>query len=198
MAEVPIAVLISGRGSNLRRLLEEQEHSFYRVAVVIADRAAAGLESARQWDIPVHEVRWTDYSNRADFTTAVCDVVDEYRCRFVILAGFMRILSPEAIQRFPNRIINVHPSLLPRFPGARAVADALAAGVEETGVTVHVVVEDVDAGPVIAQRRVPIVAGDDEARLHARIQEQEHELFPKVVDQICRVGVAAALEQGVR
>ncbi|MDH3539121.1 MAG: phosphoribosylglycinamide formyltransferase [Acidimicrobiia bacterium] len=186
MQQVPIAVLISGRGSNLRRILEREAGSAYRVAVVIADRDAPGLEWAEQHNVPTRIVRWSDHSNRTEFTAALCDEIESYGCRLVVLAGFMRILAPVAIERFPERIINVHPSLLPAFPGAHAVEDALRAGVTETGVTVHIVVEDVDAGPILAQRSVAILPGDDADRLHARIQEQEHELFPEVLDTIAR------------
>jgi phosphoribosylglycinamide formyltransferase-1 len=186
MQQVPIAVLVSGRGSNLRRILEREAGSAYRVAVVIADRDAPGLEWAEQHNVPTRIVRWSDHSNRTEFTAALCDEIESYGCRLVVLAGFMRILAPVAIERFPERIINVHPSLLPAFPGAHAVEDALRAGVTETGVTVHIVVEDVDAGPILAQRSVAILPGDDADRLHARIQEQEHELFPEVLDTIAR------------
>jgi len=186
MAEVPIAVLISGRGSNLRRILEMETQAAYRVTVVIADREAAGLEWAEKHDLPTRIVPWSDYSDRTSFTAAVCDEVEAFGCRYVVLAGFMRILATVAIERFPNRIINVHPSLLPAFPGAKAVEEALAAGVAETGVTVHIVEETVDSGPILAQRAVPVLAGDDSASLHARIQEQEHDLYPRVIDALCR------------
>ncbi|NNC92233.1 MAG: bifunctional phosphoribosylaminoimidazolecarboxamide formyltransferase/IMP cyclohydrolase [Acidimicrobiia bacterium] len=186
MERVPIAVLISGRGSNLRRILEQEADAAYRVAVVVADRDAAGLEWAEQHNVPTRIVRWADHSNRGEFTAALCDEIDSFGCQLVVLAGFMRILAPVAIDRFPERIINVHPSLLPAFPGAHGVEDALHAGVAETGVTVHIVVEDVDAGPILAQRSVPILPGDDADLLHARIQEQEHELYPEVIDAVAR------------
>jgi phosphoribosylglycinamide formyltransferase-1 len=99
----------------------------------------------------------------------------------MVLAGFMRILAAEAVGRFPNRILNIHPSLLPAFPGANAVAQALAHGVTVTGVTIHLVDEQVDHGPIIAQRAVPVLPDDDVAALHARIQVQEHDLYPRVV-----------------
>jgi phosphoribosylaminoimidazolecarboxamide formyltransferase/IMP cyclohydrolase len=191
MAKVPIAVLISGRGSNLRRLIEEQHESAYEVVVVIADRDAAGLEWATEHHVPTRIVPWADFSDRKAFSAAVCDQIDEFGCHLVVLAGFMRILAPVAIERFPGRIINIHPSLLPAFPGAHAVEDALEAGASETGVTVHIVVEDVDAGPILAQREVPIRADDDAASLHARIQAQEHRLYPEVVDALARRSLPA-------
>jgi len=177
-------VLISGSGSNLQRILEVQGTSAYRVAVVIADREAEGFRWAGKFGVPTELIRWGDYSNRMSFTAAVCDCIDEYDCEWVVLAGFMRILDPLAISRFGHRIVNIHPSLLPAFPGAHAVEEALAAAVETTGVTIHFVVENVDAGPIIAQRPVPVMVDDDVSTLHARIQIQEHDLYPKVIDAL--------------
>ena len=108
-------------------------------------------------------------------------MAEEAGVEALVLAGFMRILGPEAMKRFPNRILNVHPSLLPAFPGVDAVGQALRAGVQVTGVTVHFVDERVDHGPIIAQEAVAVHAGDDEAVLHARIQATEHDLYPRVV-----------------
>lgn len=170
----------------MRRILDMEADSAYRVVVVIADRDAPGLEWAEKFDVPTRIVRWSDHPDRRSFTAALCDEIDAFACEFVVLAGFMRILAPVAIERFPERIINVHPSLLPAFPGAHAVEDALKAGVTETGVTVHLVVEDVDAGPIVAQRSVPILPGDDADLLHARIQKQEHDLYPEVIDALAR------------
>ncbi|NNF89487.1 MAG: phosphoribosylglycinamide formyltransferase, partial [Acidimicrobiia bacterium] len=107
MAKVPVAVLISGRGSNLRRLLEMQSQSAYEVVLVLADRDAAGLEWAETHDIPTRIVRWRDHPDRAAFTAAICGEVEAFGCEFVVLAGFMRILAPVAIERFPERIINI-------------------------------------------------------------------------------------------
>ena len=195
----PIAVLISGSGSNLRRILEWEEArvASFRVALVLSDRAdAGGLEWAAKFGVPTQVVRWSDYIDRAAFTTAVCDAIDAAGCRYVVLAGFMRILSTEAVQRFSDRIVNVHPSLLPSFPGAHAVEDALAAGVKVTGVSIHFVTEEVDAGPVIIQQAVAVEAGDDAASLHARIQAAEHELYPQVVEALA-AGCLAVTEEGV-
>ncbi len=175
----PIAVLVSGSGSNLQALLDRQGTE-YEVVLVLSDRPdVLALDRARQAGVTTAVVAWA--GDRSAFTTAVCDEVERSGAVYVVLAGFMRILGPEAIHRFERRIVNVHPSLLPAFPGAHAVAQALAAGVGETGVTVHFVDEEVDHGPIIAQVPVEIREGDDEASLHARIQEQEHLLYPEVV-----------------
>jgi phosphoribosylglycinamide formyltransferase-1 len=188
----PIAVLISGTGSNLRRILEyrRSHDTAYQVSVVIADRPAAGLRWAEEQGIPSVIVPWN--GDREAFTSEICDRIDEFACRWVILAGFMRILSVGAIHRFPNRIVNIHPSLLPAFPGAHAIESALSAGVDHTGVTIHFVVEDVDAGPIIVQREVPVIAGDTPESLHRRIQIQEHDLYPTVVDALAAGRITVA------
>lgn len=126
-------------------------------------------------------IEYGDFENRDSFSSAVADAAAGAGAAALVLAGFMRILSPVAIARFPQRIINIHPSLLPAFPGAHAIAQALAHGVKLTGVTVHFVDEEVDHGPIIAQRPVPVMAGDTEKTLHERIQIEEHRLYPEVV-----------------
>ena len=137
------------------------------------------LERAREASIETAVVPYG--GDRAEFTKAICDAAEGAGVAALVLAGFMRILGPEAIARFPHRILNVHPSLLPAFPGVDAVGQALRAGVQVTGVTVHFVDERVDHGPIIAQRAVSVHPGDDEASLHARIQVREHEVYPRVV-----------------
>lgn len=143
-------------------------------------RALGRAEAAR---IPTRVVDWKEFRNREPFTTRICDTIEELGGEAVVMAGFMRILGPEAIQRFPERILNIHPSLLPAFPGAHAVADALAYGATMTGVTVHIVDEEVDHGPIISQVAVPVLDGDDEETLHGRIQKEEHDLFPRVIEE---------------
>ena len=124
---------------------------------------------------------WSAYPDRDSFSTALADVVEEHGCKGVVLAGFMRILARGFVDRYPGRILNIHPSLLPSFPGANAVEDALAHGVKVTGVTVHVVDEKVDHGPIVAQRAVPVEPSDTVQTLHARIQVEEHTLYPEIV-----------------
>lgn len=152
---------------------------------VVSDRSdSKALERARTAAISTSVCPWS--GDRDRFTTAVCEAVDEAGAEAMVLAGFMRILGPEAIRRFPGRILNIHPSLLPAFPGAHAVANALAYGVKVTGVTVHFVDEEVDHGPIIAQMPVEVRVDDDEASLHGRIQVEEHRLYPQVVDGFAR------------
>ncbi len=180
-----LAVLISGSGTNLQALIDatRADREFgAEIALVLSDRAGVGgLARAEQAGIPTRVVAWRDHPDRDAFTTAVCDAVDEAGAEALILAGFMRILGSAAVRRFPHRIINVHPALLPAFPGAHAVPQALAHGVKLTGVTVHFVDEEVDHGPIIVQEAVPVIAGDTESVLHARIQEVEHRVFPAAV-----------------
>lgn len=182
---LPIAVLVSGSGSNLQALLDASTADLgfgARIAVVISDRPGVlALERAALSGIPGEVVAWGDYHDREAFSVAVCDTAHRHGAEALILAGFMRILSPVAIGRYPNRIINIHPALLPAFPGAHAVPAALAHGVKVSGVTVHFVDDEVDHGPIIAQRAVPVQADDTEETLHARIQNEEHVLFPQVV-----------------
>lgn len=178
-----IAVLASGSGSNLQAILDRaaSDAAFgAEIVVVVSDRPGAkAIERAERAGVPAVTVPWA--GSRTAFTTAICDAVDAAGAEAMVLAGFMRILSPEAVARFPNRILNIHPSLLPAFPGGRAVEDALAHGVAVTGVTVHFVDEQVDHGPIIAQRSVEVRPDDTAADLHARIQAVEHELYPDVV-----------------
>jgi len=173
--------LVSGVGSNLQALIDDSSDDF-SISVVISDRPdVEGPARARAAGIPAVVVDWADFGSRADFTSAVCDAAEDSGAQGLILAGFMRILAPVAMERFPDAIINVHPALLPSFPGAHAVEHALAYGVTVTGVTVHFVDEQVDHGPIIRQRPVPVLHGDDASSLHERIQTIEHQLLPEVV-----------------
>ncbi len=188
MPSVPVslAVLVSGEGSNLQALIDHPDRA-YKIAVVISDRSGIGaLGKALNAGIPAEVVEWADYASRDEFTTAVCDAAQAHGVAGLVLAGFMRILSPSAMSRFPDAIINVHPALLPSFPGANAVEQALERGVTYTGVTVHFVDEQVDHGPIIVQQPVRVNDDDDSETLHSRIQEVEHDLFPEVVAAFAR------------
>jgi phosphoribosylglycinamide formyltransferase-1 len=183
---VPLAVLVSGEGSNLQALIDHPDRA-YRIAVVISDRYGAGaLERASDAGIATEVIDWATSRSRSDFTSSVCDSARAHGAEGLILAGFMRILAPIAMKRYPDAIINVHPALLPSFPGAHAVEQALDFGVTYTGVTVHFVDEQVDHGPIIAQRPVRVEPYDDVDTLHARIQEMEHHLLPDTVTAFAR------------
>jgi phosphoribosylglycinamide formyltransferase 1 len=179
--KIDIAVLASGSGTNFQALIDTTDVASH-IRIVVSDKPAAGaLVRATNAGIETAVVRWQDHPDRDGFSSAIADLVEESGAKGVVLAGFMRVLSSPFIDRFPNRILNIHPSLLPSFPGANAVHDALEHGVKVTGVTVHFVDEKVDHGPVIAQRSVPVESDDTVETLHARIQVEEHDLYPTVV-----------------
>lgn len=187
-----IVVLISGTGSNMEALVRACQRRDVpgEVVAVVADRECLGLKLAEGFDIPTVMLEPSDYSSREEWSRALRDKIVEFEPDLVVSAGFMRILSPVFVDAFEGRLINLHPSLLPAFPGAHAVRDALAAGVKETGTTVHFIDHDVDHGPIIAQERVEIMADDDEAALHERIKQKEHELLPRAV-RMCLEGRVA-------
>lgn len=184
-----IVVLISGRGSNLAAILARQDAEGLgggRVVAVLSNKPdAPGLAHARQREIPVEIVEHRGFATRAAFDDALAERIDRYEPDLVVLAGFMRILTGPFTQRYAGRLINTHPSLLPKYRGVDAVGQALAAGERETGCTVHYVTEGVDEGPVIAQSRVPIEPGDDHAALEARVLAAEHLLLPRVIAELC-------------
>lgn len=184
--KIDIAVLASGSGTNLQALIDTPDVASH-IRIVVSDKPEAGaLSRADDAGVETAVIRWRDHSDRDGFSSAVADVVEESGAKGVVLAGFMRVLSPSFIDRFPNRILNIHPSLLPSFPGTDAVAKALDQGVKVTGVTVHFVDEKVDHGPVIAQRAVSVESDDTMESLHARIQIEEHDLYPTVVRAFVR------------
>lgn len=186
---IRIAVLISGTGTNLRAILDAVDGGTCaaEVCLVASDKKKAkGLELARERGVTTEVVRLADFESREVWDQALTDVVAEYRPELVVLAGFMKVVGTPLVKRFQGRIINVHPSLLPAFPGARGPALALEAGVRLSGCTVHVVDHGVDSGPIIAQAAVPVLPNDDVAQLHARIQHAEHRLLPAVIDALGR------------
>jgi phosphoribosylglycinamide formyltransferase-1 len=173
-----VVVLASGNGSNLQALLD----AGIDVVLVASDRPDAyALERARLAGVDTAVIRPADHPDRRAFDRALREAVAAARPDAVCLAGFMRILGPEFVRAFPDRIVNTHPSLLPAFRGAHAVRDALAYGVRVSGCTVHLVDEQVDHGPVLFQAAVPVEDGDDEASLHERIKREEHRLLPLAV-----------------
>lgn len=154
-----------------------------------SDRPGArALERARAAGVPALSVPLAEAPDRAAWNVALAEAVSAHRPDLVVLAGFMRILGPGFLARFPSRVVNTHPALLPAFPGAHAVADALAYGVKVSGVTVHLVDEGVDTGPVVAQAAVPVLDADDEAALQSRIQDVERPLYVETVGRLARGG----------
>ena len=175
-----IGVLVSGTGTNLQALLD----AGLPVVAVASNRADAPA-LARAGSIPAASFELADYGDRAARDAAMADWLEEQGVRLVVPAGYMHILMPTFLARFPDAVVNVHPSLLPAFPGAHAVEEQLAAGVAESGATVHLVDEGVDSGPVLAQERVAVLPGDTPDTLHERIKAVEHRLLPEVVRELC-------------
>ncbi|HET8529221.1 MAG TPA: phosphoribosylglycinamide formyltransferase [Gaiellaceae bacterium] len=172
-----IGVLVSGAGTNLQALLDAE----LPVRAVASNRAGAPA-LARAAGLPTAAFELAEYASRAERDAAMAAWLEAQGVELVVLAGYMHILTPAFLGRFPGRVINVHPSLLPDFPGAHAVADQLAAGVAESGVTVHVVDEGVDTGPILLQERVAVHDGDTVETLHARIKQVEHRLLPQAIE----------------
>jgi phosphoribosylglycinamide formyltransferase 1 len=182
-----LGVLISGRGSNLAAVLAAIEAGALpaRVALVISNKpGAAGLARAAAAGVATRVVAHGDYPDRASFDAALVDALRRAAVDVVVLAGFMRLLTPVFLDAFPNRVVNIHPALLPAFPGVDAQAQALAYGARITGCTVHFVDAGTDTGPVIAQAAVPILEGDDRDALAARILPREHELLVRALGWI--------------
>jgi phosphoribosylglycinamide formyltransferase-1 len=175
-----IGVLVSGTGTNLQALLDA---GLPVVAVASNKRGAPAL--ARAVELPAQAFELDDYADRAERDTEMADWLQEHGVQVVVLAGYMHLLTTAFLDRFPDAIVNVHPSLLPEFPGAHPVEDQLAAGITESGVTVHLVDAGVDTGPILAQERAPVLADDTPETLHARLKEIEHRLLPRVVEDLC-------------
>lgn len=187
-----VVVLASGAGSTLAALLAAQADPAYpaRVVAVVSDRPdAPALDRARAAGVATAVVAPADFADRAAWDVAVAETVEVFGPDLVVLAGFMRVLAAPFVERFAGRALNTHPSLLPAFPGAHAVRDALAYGVRLSGCTVHLVDAGLDSGPVLAQAAVPVLDGDDEATLRARIQQVERELLVQVVGAVAAEGV---------
>ena len=179
-----LGVLISGRGSNLKAIIDaiEQKRLDATIAIVISNRAdAPGLDHARQAGIDTLVISHKGFPTREDYDRALVKALNDHQVALVCLAGFMRLLSPAFIDAFPNRILNIHPSLLPKYPGLHPQQQALDDGATVSGATVHFVNKDLDAGPVVLQRAVPVLPGDTAEALAARILDVEHALYPEAI-----------------
>ncbi len=190
---LPIAVLLSGGGSNLQSIIDKIEEGVLdaEIKLVISNRARAfGLERARNHGIPTQVLSHKDYRSREDFDRAMVEAMHDHGVSApegaVIMAGFMRMVTHELLGAFPNRVLNIHPALLPSFPGVHGQADAADYGVKISGCTVHFVDEEMDHGPVIIQAAVPCNAGDDGESLGPRILKLEHRVFPQAIQWLSR------------
>ncbi len=184
-AKTPVGILISGRGSNMTALIEAAASEAYpaRIAVVLSNNPdAPGLALAQDRDVPAAAIDHRPFGrDRVAHEHAIDEALRQHDVEIVCLAGYMRLLTPWLVDRWQGRMLNIHPSLLPAFPGLHTHARALAAGVDHHGCTVHLVTVGMDEGPIVAQARVPVLSGDDEERLSARVLAEEHRLYPRAL-----------------
>jgi phosphoribosylglycinamide formyltransferase-1 len=188
-ARLPVAILISGRGSNMRVIAEGAASGALPIEVVavISDRpAAGGLAIAEQMRIPARSLAPREFADRPSYDAELARLVASYRPRLIVLAGFMRILTPTFVDAFAGRILNIHPSLLPSYRGLHTHRRVLAAGDAVHGVSVHFVTPELDGGPVIIQACIAVQPGDTETSLSARVQQQEHRIYPQAIDWCAR------------
>lgn len=179
-----IVVLVSGNGSNLQAMIDACKLKKINgtLSAVFSNKVDAfGLERAREAGIPAHALTASQFVDRAAFDRELMHEIDAYAPDLVVLAGYMRILSPEFVEHYSGRLINIHPSLLPKYPGLNTHRQVLENGDEEHGTSVHFVTDELDGGPVILQAKIPIFEGDDEEEITARVQHQEHSIYPLVV-----------------
>jgi phosphoribosylglycinamide formyltransferase-1 len=184
-----VVILISGRGSNMRAIAEHAQHGTLPIDIVavISDKAdAQGLATAASLNIPTRTLSPRDFPDRESFDAALASLIETFDPELIVLAGFMRILTPEFIARFHDRILNIHPSLLPKFRGLHTHRRCLEERDARHGCSVHYVTAELDGGPVIIQASVPVLPNDTEATLSARVQQQEHRIYPEAIDLIAR------------
>ncbi|MEI2741786.1 MAG: phosphoribosylglycinamide formyltransferase [Candidatus Competibacter sp.] len=182
--KIRLVVLISGRGSNLQAILDQSASGELPVdiAAVISNRPGVqGLERARRAGVPALELDHKAFSDRPGFEAALVELIDRHQPDLVVLAGFMRVLTPSFTDHYRGRLLNIHPSLLPKFRGLHTHERAIAAGETEHGASIHFVTAELDGGPIIVQARVPVLPGDDPDTLGARVLEQEHRLYPQAI-----------------
>ncbi|NNC96734.1 MAG: phosphoribosylglycinamide formyltransferase [Gammaproteobacteria bacterium] len=184
-----IVVLISGNGSNLQAIIDAQQSSDSpaRIKAVISNKPKAfGLQRAKEHAIPAYCIPGRKQQSREEYDQRLMTILDKLKPDLIVLAGFMRIFTPQLVERFANRIINIHPSLLPKYKGLHTHQRALDAGDREHGCSVHLVTAELDDGPVIAQAKTEINSGDNSESLSAKVQKLEHTLYPEVIDWFAR------------
>ena len=184
MKKTPIAVLISGRGSNLEALIKACSHDDFPAKIVLVlsnNKEAKGLEMAHLANIPTEVLSHKEFATRNEFDLAMDQTIRHYQAQVICLAGFMRLLTKEFVTSWSNQILNIHPSLLPAFKGVNAPKQAIEAGVKYAGCTVHIVTEDMDSGPIIAQKCVEVRKADTEETLAQRILKEEHQCYPRAL-----------------
>ncbi len=185
--KLKLAIFISGRGSNMRSIMRacEDENFPAQIELVLSNRPdAKGLDFAKKNNIPTEIVDHKQYDTRENFEDEILNRLKKYDIDLIVLAGFMRILTPHFVEKYPNNIINIHPSLLPDYKGLNTHERAIKDGKKEAGCTVHFVVPDLDSGPIIAQKRVPILENDTPDMLSKRVLDQEHLIYPEAIKLI--------------
>ncbi len=183
MSKLPVVILISGGGTNLQAIIDAAQDGLpVDIRAVISNQPEAyGLQRAKQAGIPTAVLNHREFDSREAFDQALAALIDKYQPGLVLLAGFMRILTPDFVRHYHGRMLNIHPSLLPKFQGLNTHQRALDAGETEHGASIHFVTEELDGGPVILQARVPVLPGDDAKTLAARVLEKEHIIYPLAV-----------------
>lgn len=187
MKPLPIVVLISGSGSNLQSIIDgiEDKTLNARLCAVISNKVDAyGIERAKKANIPTEIIDHKQYDSREDFDTELSQCIEKYQPQLIVLAGFMRILSDDFVNHFYGKMINIHPSLLPKYRGIHTHQRALEAGDEIHGLSIHYVTAELDGGPIILQKTVPVLEGDNKETLAMRVLEQEHIAYPQVIQWI--------------
>lgn len=183
-----LVVLASGEGSNFQAILDNLEHINGKIVALIVDRECNAVKRAEDKGIPVVRIIRKECGNKQEFHRKLLEAMIQSKGDYFILAGFMSILSPEIVNEFENRIVNIHPSLLPAFPGVNSIKQAFDYGVKYTGCTVHFVDSGVDTGPIIDQKVVPVLCGFNLQRLAEEIHKAEHDIYPKVIKEMCSEG----------
>lgn len=191
-----LGIMASGNGSNFEAVAQAIHNGQLNAQIQVLIYNNPGIKAvarAKRWGVPTVLLNHRDYKHREDLDTAIVERLRQYQVEWLVMAGWMRIITPVLIDAFPDRIINIHPSLLPSFKGVRAVEQALEAGVKITGCTVHLVRPEVDSGPILIQAAVPLLPDDTPETLHARIQVQEHRILPQALAQLA-AGIALAAQ----
>jgi phosphoribosylglycinamide formyltransferase-1 len=191
-----LGIMASGNGSNFEAVAQAIHDGQVNAQIQVLIYNNPGIKAAaraQRWGVPTVLLNHRDYKHREDLDTAIVETLRQYQVEWLVMAGWMRIITPVLIDAFPDRIINIHPSLLPSFKGVRAVEQAFEAGVKITGCTVHLVRPEVDSGPILIQAAVPVLPDDTPDTLHARIQVQEHRILPQALAQLA-AGIALAAQ----
>lgn len=183
-----IVVLVSGSGSNLQAIIDACQTQYINgqvVAVISNKPDVYALERAKNSHIPSHVINHKNFASREEFDQVVANQIDTYQPDLIVLAGYMRILTPEFVKRYMGKMLNIHPSLLPKYPGLHTHKRAIEAGDQEHGTTVHFVTEELDGGPIVLQAKVPIFSDDEEQDVIDRVLVQEHQIYPMVIKWFC-------------